>query len=115
LSYCVSYNPDNENCLGLIKVFVCLCNCDGFPCAEHCHKDYFAVIKRGTSTLCFTTGDELVITPEEHMYPVRHIYSFSITEEFDLVPVENLETLCFYIQVNNKTFVAKPVNAVENE
>lgn len=105
----VAFKYLNEKRFGLlhsfIKIIDKICDCQKISNCK-CLGHHFAII-----TLLQTKPFKEPV----RLLQLSHLYEFIVTENVFAIPVENLLSVCFYINTGNKTFIAELVNQYENE
>lgn len=103
----VAYRRGNMKCYGCVHIFVkvLLCEC-GFDC--NCGGTFYAII-RGTEKV------SNVSLFDHHDTHLPHMHRCRTTLDVYAVPIRDLITVCIFMHVHDKTYLAEPVNQSKNE
>ncbi|CAG5075409.1 Protein of unknown function [Cotesia congregata] len=93
-------------CFGRIYCFTKITECKCLT-ACHCNGIHQAIIKKFEFNNAFQLSYNNIKIP--------YLYEFWITEEYVAVPVQFLKSVCISMEVDNRSFIAVPVNTTELE
>lgn len=85
-----------------MKISDCQCNnnCD-------CNADYYA--------LCEKLEVIDPSAPNPSNLDVRFLFKCNFTDSYDIVKISAIQTVCFFVEVEDNSYIATPVNSMENE
>ncbi|XP_014298668.1 uncharacterized protein LOC103572023 isoform X5 [Microplitis demolitor] len=108
-SSCVLYKSEGNYLLGSIYCFLKLTNCQ---CENRCQclKFHYAVIQKYSNEKIFKAIDN-----DDLPHEIFHIYRCLKQDNFILVSVASLVTVCVEMSIENLLYVGIPVNSRESE
>lgn len=81
------------------------CQCNNNNC--NCETDYYA--------LCSKLEVEEAFFPNPTNLDVRSLFQCNVTDNYDLVEISTIQTVCFFMDIGDSSYIATPVNNIENE
>lgn len=107
----IKYQVENQIRYGTVyrSVQISHCDCTSF-CAARCNAQYFALIKKYNVHPYFNIPRNLC----------AYIYKIlSLSDEYDIVEIKNLISVCFYIKVKSTEayieYIMEPIDCLEND
>lgn len=104
----VQYYQNNEEKLGSIYCFVKLSNCNQLTC-NCCHQHYVIINEIKKHDVFNTAGDRFDYSTTQFLYKCY------VTNNLYAVKVNTLITTCIYMNFDNQTYAAFPINKKEFE
>lgn len=104
------FNSNNQSKLGLIESFLKVINCNCMQRKCSCLAEHYAIIKEISSDSIFLAeGDNVFYSS------IQFLHKCHAEKNYVVMPIKNLLNVCIYMKVDNKEFIAIPINDKENE
>lgn len=103
----VSFFKDNQLAYGLVYKFVTLLAC-WCPDQCQCPGTSYAIIKT------IEKVEDFHVSMRRDMV-LKHLFRCRVTLQVEVVPVEQLHTVCFSVNAHNKMYLGEPLNPYEVE